>query len=220
MKAVLFDFGGVITGPLEGMFAAVAAASGAEPGELAAFLFGAYDSQAETENLWSRLECGQVPFSDLCRWAADEGARRGWQLDLNHMVDYLSRIELRQPVLDRIAGLRRRGYKTAVVSNNFKEFDAYWRHRLDLDGLFDTVVSSCEVGVRKPDARIYHLVLERLGGIAPGDAVLLDDFEVNVAGARAVGLHGILVGADTDAALAELEQLLEADEDLRPTAVS
>lgn len=220
MKAVLFDFGGVITGPLDGMFAAVAAVSGAEPAELAAFLFGSYHSHAEAENLWSRLECGEVPFTDLRRWAADEGARRGWALDLNHMVDYLGRIELRQPVLDRIGDLRRRGYLTAVVSNNFKEFDAYWRHRLDLDALFDAVVSSCEVGVRKPDARIYHLTLERLGGIAPGDAVLLDDFEVNLAGARAAGLHGVLVGADTDAALAELERLLEADDDLRPTAVS
>ena len=212
MKAVLWDFGGVITGPLDGMFAVVAEHCGAEPGELAAFLFNAYDSEVDGENLWSRLERGEIPFADLCRWAEESGAARGWTLDLRQMIAYLGTIELRSAVLDRIGELRRRGYKTAVVSNNFKEFDSYWRHRLDLDGLFDTVVSSCEVGIRKPDARIFHLTLERLGGIAPGDAVLLDDFEVNVAGARAAGLHGILVGADTDAALDELEGLLSASE--------
>jgi hypothetical protein len=58
-------------------------------------------------------------------------------------------------------------------------------------------------------AEIYRLTLERLGGLAPHDAVLLDDFEVNLAGARALGLQGVLVGADTDAALAELERILD-----------
>jgi putative hydrolase of the HAD superfamily len=112
-------------------------------------------------------------------------------------------------VLDRVVDLRRRGYRTAVVTNNFNEIIALWRARVDLDGLFDTVVDSCRVGVRKPDAAIYRLTLERLGGVAPEEAVLLDDFEANLAGARAIGMHGVFVGADTGAALAELERLLD-----------
>ena len=72
------------------------------------------------------------------------------------------------------------------------------------------MVDSCEVGVRKPDPGIYQITLERLGDIGPEDAVLLDDFEVNLVGARAIGMHGIYVGADTDAALAELEDLLSS----------
>jgi putative hydrolase of the HAD superfamily len=205
MKAVLFDFGGVLTDPLEPMFAAVAAAAGAEPAELAALLVGAYDSDGHPLN---RLEVGEITFAELCRWAEDEGAGRGWRLDLRPMLDHLGSVALRPAVLDRVEDLRRRGYRTAVVTNNFKEITALWRSRVDVDRLFDTVVDSCEVGVRKPDPRIYHLTLERLGGVAPADAVLLDDFEVNVAAARAVGLHGVLVGADTDAALAELERIL------------
>ena len=69
---------------------------------------------------------------------------------------------------------------------------------------------SSEVGLRKPDPRIYHLTLERLGGLAPSEAVLLDDFEVNVEAARAIGMRGVAVGHDTDAALAELERLLSS----------
>ena len=205
MKAVLFDFGGVITAPMGPMFEAVAAAAGAEPAEVAALLVGSYDAQDHPLN---RLERGEGTFAELCEWAREQGAARGWTLELAPMVTHLETIELRQGMLDRVADLRRRGYRTAIVTNNFKEITALWRARVDIDALFDTVVDSCEVGLRKPDPGIYHLTLERLGGIAPGDAVLLDDFESNLAGARAIGMHAVFVGADTDAAIAELEALL------------
>jgi putative hydrolase of the HAD superfamily len=208
VKAVLFDFGGVLTEPMGPMFAAVAAAAGAEPAEVASLLVGTYD---DGDHPLHRLERGEGTFAELCRWAGDEGARRGWRLDLRSMIDHLEVIGLRQPVLDRVADLRRRGYRTAVVTNNFKEITALWRARVDIDGLFDTVVDSCEVGLRKPDARIYRLTLERLGGPAPEEAVLLDDFDANLAGARAIGMHGVFVGADTAAALAELERVLDAN---------
>jgi putative hydrolase of the HAD superfamily len=205
VKAVLFDFGGVITEPMGPMFAAIAAAAGADPAEVAALLIGAYDTEDHPLN---RLEVGKATFTELCDWARAEGDRRGWRLDLAPMVSLMEAIPLRPGMLDHVESLRRRGYRTGVVTNNFKELSALWRARVDVDRLFDTVVDSCEVGVRKPDPRIYHLALERLGGVAPRDAVLLDDFEVNLAGARAVGLHTVHVGDDTDAALADLERLL------------
>jgi putative hydrolase of the HAD superfamily len=206
VKAVLFDFGGVLTEPMGPMFAAIAATAGADPAELASLLVGAYDGE---DHPLHGLERGELSFAELCRWAGEEGERRGWELDLGPMIDHLEVIGLRQPVLDRVADLRRRGYRTAVVTNNFKEITALWRARVDIDGLFDTVVDSCQVGVRKPDAAIYRLTLERLGGVAAEEAVLLDDFEANLAGARAIGMHGVFVGADTAAALAELERLLD-----------
>jgi putative hydrolase of the HAD superfamily len=206
VKAVLFDFGGVLTEPMTPMFAAIAATAGADPAELASLLVGAYDGD---DHPLHRLERGELTFTELCRWARDEGQRRGWQLDLAPMIDHLEVIGLRQPVLDRVADLRRRGYRTAVVTNNFKEITALWRARVDIDRLFDTVVDSCQVGVRKPDAAIYRLTLERLGGMAAEEAVLLDDFEANLAGARAIGMHGVFVGTDTGAALGELERVLD-----------
>ena len=62
--------------------------------------------------------------------------------------------------------------------------------------------------MRKPDPAIYHLALAELGGVEPGRAVFLDDHEGNIAGARAVGLHAILVGPDPIPALAELDRVL------------
>jgi putative hydrolase of the HAD superfamily len=205
VKAVLFDFGGVLTEPMGPMFAAVAAHAGAEPAEVAALLIGTYDTADYPLN---RLEVGQATFAELCDWARTEGERRGWRLDLAPMVSLIDAIPLRPAMLDHVESLRRRGYRTGLVTNNFKELSARWRARVDVERLFDTVVDSCEVGVRKPDRRIYDLALERLGGVAPEEAAFLDDFEVNLAGARAVGLHAVLVGNDTDAALAELEDLL------------
>jgi epoxide hydrolase-like predicted phosphatase len=211
VKAVLFDYGGVLTEPVESMFAAIAADCGAETAELAALLVGAYE---DGDHPWHQVERGDLPFADLCRWAAEEGSRRGWRLDLRQVLEHMAAFEFRSAMLERIVDLRRRGYLTALVTNNAKEFGPVWKQQLDYDTLFDTVVDSSAVGVRKPDPRIYHLTLERLGGLAPEEAVLLDDFEVNLAAARAIGMGGVFVGADTDAALAELERLL-ADR-LRP----
>jgi len=211
VKAVLFDYGGVLTEPVESMFAAIAADCGAETAELAALLVGGYE---DGDHPWHQVERGEIPFADLCRWAAEEGNRRGWRLDLRQVLEHMAAFEFRSAMLERIVDLRRRGYRTALVTNNAKEFGPVWKQQLDYDSLFDTVVDSSDVGVRKPDPRIYHLTLERLGGLAPEEAVLLDDFEVNLAAARAIGMRGVFVGADTDAALAELERLL--DEELRP----
>jgi putative hydrolase of the HAD superfamily len=206
VKAVLFDYGGVLTEPVQGMFVAIAAECGAETEELAALLVGGYE---DGDHPWHQVERGELPFAELCRWAAEEGNRRGWRLDLTQVLEHMAAFKFRPAVLERVADLRRRGYRTALVTNNAREFAPVWREQHDYDALFDTIVDSSEVGVRKPDPRIYHLTLERLGGIAPEEAVLLDDFEVNLAAARAIGMHAVYVGDDTDAMLAELERLLD-----------
>jgi putative hydrolase of the HAD superfamily len=209
VKAVLFDYGGVLTESMGPLFVSIAAGCGAEVPDLVDLLIGGYE---DGDHPWHRLERGEIPFDDMCRWGAEEGERRGWRLDLRQVLDHLTEVPLRTAMVERIEDLRRRGYRTALVTNNALEFRPYWNDRLPFDDLFDVVVESCEVGLRKPDARIYHLTLERLGGVAPGEAVLLDDFEANVAGARAIGMHALSVGADTDAVLAELEALLAGDD--------
>jgi putative hydrolase of the HAD superfamily len=82
-----------------------------------------------------------------------------------------------------------------------------WRSLVPVDELFDAVVDSSEVGMRKPNPAIYHHALEQLGGIAPEHAVFLDDSPGNVEGARRAGLQGILVTDPLDA-VAELDALL------------
>ena len=105
------------------------------------------------------------------------------------------------------ASLRPR-YKTAILSNSFvgareREQEAHRLHEM-----CDVIVYSHEVGLLKPDARIYHLVCDLLG-VAPGEAVLLDDVQENVDGAKAVGMKAITF-ANNAQAIAELETHLNA----------
>ena len=111
-------------------------------------------------------------------------------------------------VVERVRALRQAGYRTALVTNNIAEFGDGWRQLIPVDELFEVVVDSCQVGRRKPDPRIFRLALEQLDGVPPEQAVLLDDFEAHVAGARRIGMHGIVVGDDRAAALAQLDALL------------
>ena len=112
-------------------------------------------------------------------------------------------------MIEAVRAVRARGLRTAIVTNNIREYGDAWRARLAIDELFDLVVDSCEEGVRKPDPAIFHTTLDRLGVDDPGRAVLLDDFEGNLVAARGIGMHGILVGPDPRPALDELAALLD-----------
>ena len=114
----------------------------------------------------------------------------------------------RETVVAATRSLRERGLRTALVTNNAREFSAGWRSLIPIAELFDAVIDSSEVGVRKPDPAIFGLALRELGGIAPEQAIFLDDFPGNVAAARRLGMHGVLVEDDPSSALAELERLI------------
>ena len=87
-----------------------------------------------------------------------------------------------------------------------REWEPLWRPMLPIDEVFEVVVDSAFVGMRKPEPEIYALTLERLG--LPGEAcAFVDDLEVNVVAAREAGMQGI-VFRDTASAVAELESLL------------
>lgn len=207
IEAVLFDFGGVFTpSPFEAVRAA-AVALGID-GQLALDLcFGPYDR--DTDHAWHRMERGELTIAE----ARDELVKL--YADAGHDVDPFALLrsmggddDQREEVVARTRAIKQRGVRTAVVTNNVREFGTGWRAMVPVDELFDEIVDSSEVGVRKPDPRIYHLALERLGGVAPEAAVLVDDAPGNIAAAEAIGVRGVLVGPDRLAAMAELESLL------------
>ena len=109
----------------------------------------------------------------------------------------------------RIRDLRSAGYRTALITNNIREAGDQWRAKVPLDELFDVVIDSSAVGLRKPNPAIFHLALEQLGGVEPGRALFLDDHPGNVAGAEAAGLRALLVD-EPDVALADFDALLDA----------
>ena len=117
----------------------------------------------------------------------------------------MSGAAIRDDVVERARALRAGGHRLGMITNNVAEFRELWRAMLPLDELFDVVIDSSEVGMRKPDPRIFHLALERLGGVDPARSVFLDDYPGNVVAAEAVGMHGILVEADHQPAIARLD---------------
>lgn len=100
---------------------------------------------------------------------------------------------------------RAKGFRTALVSNSWG--NTYPRDTWD--GMFDTIVISGEVGLRKPEPEIYQLTSERLG-LEPAECVFVDDMQPNVLGARKVGMTAIL-HTSYDETRRELEALFGAD---------
>jgi putative hydrolase of the HAD superfamily len=130
------------------------------------------------------------------------------EVDFAPLQALLGEMTVHTQVVEHIRGLRAEGYRVALITNNVREGAATWRAMVPLDELFDVVVDSSEVGMRKPNPAIYLHALDLLGGVAPEEGVFLDDSPGNVEGARRAGLHAIHV-ADPDAALAELDALLQ-----------
>ena len=95
---------------------------------------------------------------------------------------------LEAAMVDLIRSLRRSGLRTALLSNSWGSNDDYPRHLFP--ELFDVVVISGEVGMRKPEQRIFRHTASLLG-LEPQECVFIDDVEANVIAAEAVGLVGL-----------------------------
>jgi putative hydrolase of the HAD superfamily len=106
-------------------------------------------------------------------------------------------------MLDLVRELRRSGLRTSLLSNSWGRPDSYPREVLD--ELFDDAVISADVGMRKPEERIFRLAVERLG-LSPAECVFVDDVEGNIVAARALGFAVVhhTAPADTKAQLAGL----------------
>ena len=187
--------------------AALGTDSGVDGQVVLDLMLGPYDE--DTDHAWHRFERGEISAHE---YGADLFARANeakLQLDFASLANMMSRLEVHDVVIDRIRHLRTDGYRTGLVTNNVKEASSQWRELVPVEELFDVIVDSSEVGMRKPNPAIFLHALELLGGVAPERAVFLDDAPGNVIGAQAAGLHGILVdAAHPSGALAELDRLL------------
>lgn len=206
IEAVLFDLHGVLTSsPWEGL-ASVGTAAGHSQEEVLAVMLGDYAT--DDDHPWHRLERGEIGLGEYLPLVMTLAAEAEVELDFNQLRGFNERIQVHDEVVAKIRALRATGrYRTGVVTNNIREASAGWRALLPVDELFDVIVDSSDVGVRKPNPAIFAIALERLGGIAPDAAVFLDDAPGNVEGARRAGLHAILV-TDVATALGELDALL------------
>jgi putative hydrolase of the HAD superfamily len=108
-------------------------------------------------------------------------------------------------LIQLIRALRGRSYKTGMISNAWDDLRQYIA-RQKFDDAFDDITISAEVGVVKPEAKIYHAALEQVQ-VQAGEAVFVDDFQVNIEGCEKVGMQGILF-KDPDQVKQKLKALL------------
>jgi epoxide hydrolase-like predicted phosphatase len=207
IRAVIWDYGGVFSGSPFDAMAGVAREMGVDPERYLEIVFGPYDR--DTDHPWHRLERGETALATARAEIIEIGRRDGIDADPFHLFTAMGRGGggMRGEVVDVARELRASGLGSALVTNNALEFRDFWRRSIPLDELFDHVIDSSEVGLRKPDPRIFELALERLG-VDASSAVFLDDYAGNVDAARRVGIRGVLVTDAYGEALAELSRLL------------
>jgi len=198
-KAILFDIGGVVVGsPL-----AAIARYEAEHGLPAGFVNRVVVATGAA-GAWSRLERGELVLAAFYPAFEQDCAAAGQRIDAREMMALVAGVTVPRPaMLEAIRRIRARGLLAAAVTNNWITED---EGTGALRPHFDAFVESAVTGVRKPDPRIFELACAELG-IAPPEAVMLDDIGANLKTARALGMATIRV-ADPDAALRELEGLL------------
>jgi putative hydrolase of the HAD superfamily len=206
-RAVLWDFGGVLSSSPFEAFARYEAERGLPDGFLRRV-----NATNPDDNAWARLERNDVGLDAFAELFAQESAALGHAVDGHDVLGLLSG-ELRPAMLDAVRACRAAGLRTALLTNNVVTMPADgegdvegWRSRVPLDELFDVVVESSKEKVRKPDPAAYALVLERLG-VAAEEVVFLDDLGINLKPAKAMGMTTIKV-SDPDEALAQLSAIL------------
>lgn len=203
--AVLFDFTGVLTGSPWAAIGGIGDKDGLSHDEVLEFMLGPYDQ--DTDHPMHQLERGEIELMAYVTDVQARAAEAGLDLDFDRLRTLMSDLPVYEQIVARIRDLRSAGYRTALITNNIREAGDQWRAKVPLDELFDVVIDSSAVGLRKPNPAIFHLALQQLGGVEPGRALFLDDHPGNVAGAESAGLAALLVG-DPDEALADLDALL------------
>lgn len=213
ITTVVADFGGVLSTPLAPAFGIVQEHLRL-PGEALGAALGGLAAERGVHPL-HELETGELSepaFFGLLgdRLTADLG--REVRLD-EFSALYWEALAPNHALVEHLRGLRRAGYRMGLLTNNVREWEPRWRAMVPVDELFDVVVDSARVGLRKPDPEIYALTTERLG--VPGtEVVFLDDFASNCAAAREAGWTAVRF-EDTAQAIAELDAVLAARGDPR-----
>jgi len=197
VRAVVFDIGGVLEiTPSLGVPEKWERKLGLQPGELG----------ERTHRVWEAGAIGTISEDDVQRsigelLGLDEAQVDAFMEDI--WTEYLGMLNVE--LTEYFRSLRPR-YRTGILSNSFVGARSRERERYHFDEMTDLIVYSHEVGMSKPDRRIYELTCERLG-VRPEEMIFLDDNEWAVDGARAIGIQAVLF-EDNAQAIAEIEARL------------
>jgi putative hydrolase of the HAD superfamily len=210
IRAVISDFGGVLTNHLMEAFVAFQGESGISMEQLGRGMQRV--AERDGEYPLYRLERGEISeakfLADLSSALTEEIGRAP---DFQRFSEiYFEALHPNEPMLDLMRELRRRGYRLAILTNNVREWEEKWRAKLPLDDVFDLIVDSAWVGMRKPEPEIYRLTLQRLGGVEADRCLFVDDNELNVQAAGALGMHAVHFRSN-EQAIPEIRRALGLD---------
>jgi epoxide hydrolase-like predicted phosphatase len=209
IEAICWDVGGVFSGRPVDAIASVAAEHDLDADAVFAAIFGPY--HLDGDHSWHRVERGEIALAEA--WGDIEASIAEFGIELS-LADFFRRFgedpHDRTVVTETVLELHGRGIAMGIITNNVKEFsqseNGGWRTLVPME-VMSVVVDSSAVGLRKPDPAIYHHALAELG-VEAASTVFLDDMAANVDAAKAVGMHGIVVG-DPVPAMAELRALVD-----------
>jgi len=207
VRAVVSDFGGVLTTPLIQSFVAFQDETGIAM-ETLGIAMQRIAARAGSHPLFE-LERGRLTEADFLQRIADElESELGHRPEMHRFSEiYFDALEPNPPMIELMRELKGRGLRMALLTNNVREWEPLWRSMVPIDELFEVVVDSAFVGCRKPDPEIYDILLERLA--VPTDACLfVDDVEVNCEAARALGMTAVHF-RDNEQAMADIRAALE-----------
>ena len=207
-RAVVCDFGGVLTTPLVDSFLHYQEESGIPFADVVGAM--ARVTKRTGKNPLYELEKGAISEDEFLT-SIEQEMGGGVSLRELHQV-YFDHLEPNERMIDYVRSLRvDRGLRSALLTNNVREWEPKWRSMLpEIDEIFEVIIDSAFVGMRKPDPAIYHLTVERLGdGMRPSDCIFVDDLELNCDAAREIGMAAVQFRS-TEQAIAEVEALLGA----------
>ena len=233
ISTVIFDFGGVISSPLFVGIGAFEEAEGYPKGALLRLMFGethyigvegravadalagdpdAAEAEGEVEDEpdWHLLEKGRLDIETYFARVVEKAPTvLGRPIDMDAYGRFWRSTApgVHWMVVHKMRQLKRDGLRISLLTNNVKEFGENWRAMFPIEELCEDVVDSSHFGMRKPERAIYELTCTRLG-IAPGDAVFVDDNADNISAARNFGMEAVHF-VEPWKALAELDEVLE-----------
>lgn len=206
VRAVISDFGGVLTSPLMTAFIALQNEHGISPETFSKAMAVMREEDGEVPLF--PLERGEISEDDfLARMRVTLEPLLGHPPELHRFRQtFIGALDPNREMIELMRELRADGLRMAMLTNNVREWEPLWRAKLPVDEIFETVVDSAFVGCRKPEPRIYELTLERVG-VPAGECLFVDDVEVNCDGAREAGMAAIHF-RDNEQAIAEIRAAL------------
>jgi putative hydrolase of the HAD superfamily len=206
IKAVISDFGGVLTTPLLQSFMAFQDQTGITTEALGKAMQAA--TEANGDNPLFEMERGEITEVAFLEMLTDSlEPLLGHRPEMHRFKEiYFEALDPNTEMIELMRELKAEGFQMAMLTNNVREWEPQWRPMLPVDEIFETVVDSGFVGCRKPESKIYEMTLERIA--QPAEACLfIDDVLVNCEGARKMGIDAVHF-QDNEQAIAEIRAAL------------